>query len=296
MPALTDSEIFSKLPVESRTKINNAFEALTQSLLNPSEQAVLYRIVHSLKLSPNEAQFSFLAAMHYYLQLYQVIPDKISSAGNDIRQAAVDVEAAIKKATAEALNSHIGALKVQANLVAIQTQNRLINKVVEIAQKIAGDSAAKERHTAFVKATVAVAIGFLICVCVATGSGYLFGMANSFQQRNAAEKNLTSALNQVEVIKRDSNSAIVAANKKAAAEIADARAASGWASTPDGQLARRFFELQQSGRSAATCHGDGWKVFTAIDEKTNNERRFCLVKMAPFSLFGSNDTKMWEIP
>lgn len=149
MTALTDAEIISALPDESRQKINNAFEALSQSSPSPTEQAILYRVAHTLKVNPTDTVFSVVAAMHYYLQLYQVIPDKIAKAGGEIRRAGADVDAAIRDATRETLTEHAGALNAQAVLMAEQNQQALIRDVGKIAQRIAGNTAAAERQKSF---------------------------------------------------------------------------------------------------------------------------------------------------
>lgn len=149
MTALTDAEIITALPSESRQKINNAFEALSQSSPSPTEQAILYRVAHTLKLNPTDTVFSFVSALHLYLQLYQEIPAKISKAGGEIREAGADVDAAIRKATKETLTEHAGTLKAQAELLATQNQQALIRDVGKIAQRIAGNTAAVERQRSF---------------------------------------------------------------------------------------------------------------------------------------------------
>lgn len=180
MSSLSDAEILAALPVESRQKINNAFEALSQSLPSPAEQATLYRVVHTLKLNQTDSVFSFVSALHLYLQLYQTIPDKIAKAGGEIRQVGADVDAAIRKATHETLTEHAGALKVQAELVAAQNQKALIRDVGKIAQQIAGNTAAAERHKSFVWAAGSLTLLSMVMFVAGMALGSNNGMGWGF--------------------------------------------------------------------------------------------------------------------
>lgn len=149
MAAPTDAQILAALPVESRQKINNAFEALSQSMPSEKEQATLYRVAHALKLTPTDTVFSMMAAMHFYLQLYQTIPDKIKEAGKDIRDAGIEVDRAIRQANKETLTDHAEALNAQIGLAVAKNQGDTIIEVGRIAQQIAGDAAAAERYKSF---------------------------------------------------------------------------------------------------------------------------------------------------
>lgn len=185
MTTLSDAEILAALPDESRKKINNAFEALSQSSPSPTEQAILYRVAHTLKLNPTDTVFSVVAAMHYYLQLYQTIPDKIAKAGGEIREAGAGVDAAIRKATRETLTEHAGALNAQAVLMAEKNQQALIRDVGKIAQRIAGNTAAAERQKSFTWAAGSMTVfgialfgaGMALGSQVGLGVGFLAAIA-----------------------------------------------------------------------------------------------------------------------
>jgi len=94
--ALSDAEILAALPEEHREKINNAFEGLTQQRPSTRDQAVLYRVVHTLKLNPTDTVFSVLAALHYYLQLYEKIPEKIGELRHGLNRSADGIRVAIE--------------------------------------------------------------------------------------------------------------------------------------------------------------------------------------------------------
>jgi hypothetical protein len=126
MTSLTDNEILNALPSEARKKIDSAFEALSQSLPTDKERIILYRIAHALKLNPNDTHFSIMAAMHYYLQLYQMIPEKIARAGeyavNNARESSrlAQIESAAKfqvelsGAVAKTLNQVASAVAIKS--------------------------------------------------------------------------------------------------------------------------------------------------------------------------------------
>lgn len=165
MTALTDAQILAALPVESQRKIDSAFEALSQSLPSDKERIILYRVAHTLKLNPTDTHFSVMAALHYYLQLYQTIPNLIVRAGGDVVEAGKSVDAAIRKATKEAITEHKQALENQAKLVSFDSQKALIEMVGKTAQKIAGDSAATERANSMFWAAVALSVFASLFFC-----------------------------------------------------------------------------------------------------------------------------------
>lgn len=141
MTALTDAEILTALPPETRQKIDSALEALAQSLPSDKERAILYRVAHTLKLSPTDTVFSIMAALNYYLQLYQMIPGKIVNAGGEVIKAGQTVDGLIRAATKETLTEHRKTLVDQAKLVSAQTEKHLSALVSESVEKIAATEA-----------------------------------------------------------------------------------------------------------------------------------------------------------
>lgn len=271
MSSLSDAEILAALPVESRQKINNAFEALSQSSPSPAEQVILYRVAHTLKLNPTDTVFSVMAAMHYYLQLYQTIPTKIEKVGGGIRQAGFDVAEAIRRATKETLTEHAGALKVQAELIVAQSQQVLIRDVGKIAQKLAGDAAAVERHNSLVKASVFASIGVIFCAFIFGGGGVLFGESLSSSLVTSAQRELTEANLLLKNEKNRVDEKIAELEEKSAVEIEKIRAASGWLGTNDG--------LQVAG-----CKVKGWVHYT--DPITGNP--YCETRKVEKPTFGED--------
>lgn len=271
MTALTDSQILAALPIEAREKIDSAFEALSQSLPSDREKIILYRVAHTLKLNPTDTHFSVMAALHYYLQLYQMIPDKIGRAG------------------VESLKNHSLALKVQAELVMAKSQNTLIEtarksvseiastEIARVAEQLAGDVTARERNKFFWLATMAM----VVCALVFGGTGYALRMA-------ADSINLSTAIEKVNDANSRADIAIAAAKKKAFDEIVETRKTSGWLGTEEGRLAKRFFELG-GGVSAAKCNSPVWDIVDTKDGK------YCVPKRR--DLIGSDKDKYgWKIP
>lgn len=186
MTALTDEEIRAALPVASRQKIDSAFEALSQSLPSDKEKMILYRVAHTLKLNPTDTHFSVMAALHYYLQLYQAIPDKIIKAS--------DVE----------VGKHIQNLKGVAEREMTIARDRVIGELAQnvgdIAQQVAGNAAAAEKGKAIAMAAKWTASAVLASAIVFGGTGYAIRMIydklevdSSREQVNAANTRADSA-------------------------------------------------------------------------------------------------------
>lgn len=264
MAALTDQEILDALPAETRLKIDSSFEALSQSLPSDKERIILYRIAHALKLNPTDTHFSVMAAMHYYLQLYQMIPDKIVRAGGS------------------AITDHINTLKAQADLVVVESKSALIDMVrksvgntvaVEVnkaAMKISAEKVAAERNKFFWLATA----GMAVCALIFGGTGFAIRMtAEEIYVRN---------------VKEQAESAIAAAEKNSRDEIEFVRKNSGWIGTDEGRLAKIFFD-SGAGLAAATCDSPVWEVTAGKDGK------YCVPKRR--DLFGGDKRKFgWKIP
>lgn len=264
MGALTDQEILEALPAESRRKIDSAFEALSQSQPGDKERVILYRIAHTLKLNPTDTHFSVMAAMHYYLQLYQMIPDKIVKAGGS------------------AMAGHLNSLKAQADLVVAESKVELIEMVrksigttvaAEVntaALRISTEKAAAEKNKVFLLASLSM----IACAFIFGGTGYAIRMITD------------------EVIMRQeherASSAIAAAQQAARDEIEFARNSSGWLGTSDGRLAKIFFD-SGAGQIAATCSSPAWEIVKAADGK------YCVPKRR--DLIGGDSNKYgWKIP
>lgn len=180
MPALSDAEILAALPVEARRKIDNAFEALSQSLPTDQERLILYRVAHTLKLNPTDTHFSILAAMHYYLQLYGTIPDKIIGAAGKVIEAGNQVDVAIRNATRETLSEHKETLSAQSNLIAQQTRKDLLGMLGQATARMADNMATHGRQQSLVQAVGGIALlSSVIYVTALLQGGGSLGMALS---------------------------------------------------------------------------------------------------------------------
>lgn len=167
----------------------------------------------------------------------------------------------------------------------------LSGEVGKIAQRIAGDAADTERYYARNKA-----VGFVGAVVVLTaslfgGGGYLYATSMTASHLNAAERDLVQANVLLQNANKLTDEKIAELQKNSAIEIANIRATSGWAATPTGKLAKKFFDLGDGGYAAqCTGHGNTWKVYT--DE--NNVKR-CIPKRR--DLFGGDSKEVgWKIP
>jgi len=263
MTALTDIEILAALPVESRKKIDSAFEALSQSLASDKEKIILYRVAHTLKLNPTDTHFSVMAALHYYLQLYQVIPDKIAKAGD------------------EKLKGHINDLKKASENEMAKARDTVIcelsEKVGKIARQLACEAAAAERNRSFYFAGAAI----FVCSIIFGGTGYVVRMAADALSINALK-------NEVTQINMQADAAVAAAKKKASDDINVAQKNAGWAGTAEGRLAKQFFD-SGAGHIAATCDSPVWKIRDLQDGK------YCVPKRRPI-FRGDENEYGWKIP
>lgn len=164
----------------------------------------------------------------------------------------------------------------------------LSGQVARIAQTVAGDAAAVEKHAAFTKASL---IAFL-CVL---GAGLLFGGAGFLTAKgidsirlNSAQKEIDEAHKTAVEAKSMLASYQAISDRNFAAEIEKIRAASGWAGTPKGRLAKQFFDLG-AGEVAATCQAETWDI------EKRKEGNWCVPQRR--GLIGGDSQKYgWKIP
>lgn len=162
----------------------------------------------------------------------------------------------------------------------------LSGQVGRIAQTVAGDAAAVEKHTAVTKATLVVSVGVLFCALLFGGAGFLAAKSAAAIRVDAAQKDLAEAKKAADQARAELASYQSKADKTAAAEIEKIRVASGWAGTPEGRLAKRFFDV--GGEAAATCNSDTWDVVQS------KEGKWCVPQRR--DLLGDNQRYGWKIP
>ena len=145
----------------------------------------------------------------------------------------------------------------------------LSTQVSKIAQEIAGDSAAAERHNAFTKAA-SISVGAFILIGAFFGvSGYYLGEYSAKKKIDEAQAKVTAAEEDVENIRKTA----------------------GWAGTKEGKLAKAFFD-NGWGEKVATCNSPSWKIENV--EKDGKPYKQCVLKAPP--LFGDAPKVGWFIP
>lgn len=167
----------------------------------------------------------------------------------------------------------------------------LAGRVAGIANKIAGDTAADERNKSYIRAVGFLSALLLVEGLVFGGGGYFLTRASAAFIVNIAEKNLAEANLLLENEKKRVDEKIAELEKKSANEIQKNQAAIGWAATPNGRLAKVFFE-NGGGLIAATCNAK--YLEKEIDSK---KKTWCHAKRPEF--FGGEDNKFtsaWRIP
>lgn len=152
------------------------------------------------------------------------------------------------------------------------------NSAIEFAEK-----KASERNTAIQW----VIGGVLVCAVIFGGAGYVFQVGVNAVNLSRAKDLVAEANKTAEKATADLAAYQVIADKNAAAEIEKIRAASGWAGTPAGRLAKQFFDVG-GGLIAANCKGDTWDIVE------NKEGKWCVPKRR--DLLGDSMQYGWKIP
>jgi hypothetical protein len=167
----------------------------------------------------------------------------------------------------------------------------LAGRIAGIAHKIAGDTAADERNKSYIRAVGFLSALLLVASLVFGGGGYFLTRASAALIVKIAEKDLAEANLLLENEKKRVDEKIAELETKSAAEIARNNAATGWAATPNGRLAKAFFDMGD-GKAVATCGG------TYLEKQIDSEKKtWCYAKRP--ELFGGKDNEVkdrWRIP
>lgn len=141
----------------------------------------------------------------------------------------------------------------------------------------------------FLKLTI---VGLAVASCVGFGSGYALRWGADSLNLSKARDLVQAAKNEAEAEKESFKKYQAEVDKKSEAEVEKIRAAAGWAASPDGRLAKRFFDL--GGKSAATCSDEhNWRV----EERTTEDNKVfkvCITKMR--NLVSDDKISGWRIP
>jgi hypothetical protein len=173
----------------------------------------------------------------------------------------------------------------------------LSDQVGKIAQRVAGDAAATERHSALVKASALGLMGMLVCAGLFGGGGYFVGASSMHDEVLISREAAKAAETKLASLSVDTGKAIDENTENLknqyVAELAKIRAASDWVGTPEGRLAKRFFDLDSGGVTAAKCLGATWNVVT--DQKG---AKWCVPQRRGFFDFGEDSSQKygWKIP
>lgn len=185
-------------------------------------------------------------------------------------------------------------LPSEANAVMDKAATRSIGvmaeKVAEIAEHIAGDSAAAARNKSFTMAVGALAISALIF----GGTGYLLRVASDKVNISAAKEFVATANARADAAeaaaKATAAAAIAEAEKNTSAEVLTAHKNAGWAATEEGKLAKKFFD-SGAGLAAVKCKGEKWEIKT---DKVG--QRWCIPKSRPLFGWDNEQEYGWRVP
>jgi len=164
----------------------------------------------------------------------------------------------------------------------------LAGRVAGIANTIAGDAAKTERNKSALKLTYVNLGALVLCGSIFAFVGIVFdrgvnAINLSHLQDLVAEANQTAEKATADLAAYQS-----VADKNAASEIGKIRAASGWAATPTGKLAKQFFDLG-GGLAAAGCKGETWDIVKY------KEGKWCVPQRRDL-IGGDGQQYGWKIP
>lgn len=158
-----------------------------------------------------------------------------------------------------------------------EVMRALSGEVGRIAQRLAGDAAAAEKAHAISFAATWAAVGVLACAVVFGSVGFGIKML-------ADEANLSNATKQIKA----ANERVEEVEKQARDAVDTVKKSIGWMGSPQGQLAKRFFDIG-GGDIAARCDAPAWEIMQRADG------RYCVPRRR--DLFSNDKNKYgWKIP
>lgn len=262
------------LPPGVPEKIDSVLSALAGSLPSDAERAILYRIAHALKMPPTDTTFSILAALHVYLRMYEQIPGQIG------------------EITEKALGQHKEALNRDAQQIMSDAANKTVNdmagQVGKMANQVATSVAGAEKARAVAYATKVGAIGAIVVAVLFGILGYGFRVIIEAEKLNIAREARQVAEARSVEAEAKADQAQKNAMEEAEKVIKAANAAAGWAATPQGRLAHRFF-VELGGEHTVKCSADTWEI------RGNKTEKWCIPKRR--DIFGGKVEEYgWRIP
>lgn len=217
--------------------------------------------------------------------------ETISSELNSSAATVHEVEKLSKLAIREASETFKELANKEMERAGGQAIELLAKRVAVIASNIAGDSAKAERNKSALKLTYTNLGALVISAIIFGGTGYVVHQGasaafiskanNLVAEANTNTAKATAALAAYQAI----------VDKNFTAEIEKNKVASGWAATPDGRLAKAFFD-GGAGKPLATC------TAKYLEKLTDDEKNvWCSSKRQ--ELFGGENNKLtnrWKIP
>lgn len=193
------------------------------------------------------------------------------------------IEAAgeLHRKTVEQINRMPAAADLQLKRAGRDALESMSTEVANLANRIAGDAARVERANAVSRATALVLGGLIVSSSLFFITGFYISRSRDSQQLNKMES-------EVHFAKNDADAEARAAHLETEAEIDRMRRSIGWAATPEGKIAKSFFE-NGAGMVAAKCVSPVWNIVQTTAGK------YCVPKRR--DLFGGEEEKYgWKIP
>lgn len=131
-------------------------------------------------------------------------------------------------------------------------------------------------------------VGIVTCAIFFGGGGYFIGEASNTFSISSAKAELKEANDRANAAVEASKAAAADFEERLANETQKIRAGGGWAASPTGQLAKRFFD-DGWGEVAAKCKSPVWDI------KKTEKGTFCVPKRRDI-LGGDEKQYGWKIP
>ena len=263
--------------------LRDSIEQLTGKKVTDQHIQKILAVASGMEIGQNDPMLLLFLVLDHYNGLFNEAPKKINDAvNNSVKTAEREAELVVNDASRKVQTIVAGSLEPLATAAFDKGVKKYIDDLTGQAE-----SAARSKT---MPVAIAAAAGVLLV-------GLMLGWGSGTWARSDADEKLiaAAAVSQktvaAQLAQKDAEAAATIANLKAdqATAIANLSAAKGWAGTPEGQLAYKFFTAG-GGVLAARCQAERW-----IIGKTGKGEKLCVPQVETF--FGWKDGNIgWVIP
>lgn len=262
--------------------LRNGIKSISGNDPTPERIARITSIAHDFDIPKNDAMFPIMVMLDQYHGVFSELPKKVNDAvNNSVKMAERAANLVVNDASKKVQTIVAGSLEP---LAAAAFEKGVLNFTNKISTRAAKDA----QNKAALKVTQLHIFALVLSALIFGGTGFLIAKSASMVFISRANDLAAEAKTTTEKAAADLAAYQAVADKNTAAEIERIRAASGWAGTPTGRLAKQFFEAG-GGLVAVSCKSDTWDIV-----KTR-EGRWCVPQRR--DLIGGDVQKYgWKIP